>query len=211
MSAKMKRLLLIPIIVILALSSFPSLAYAPIIPHEYTLDIPCYAPTKITFNYAYTHNHSISDISTFGASLYKHSGGPNFYEFIAEDVDDYHFTLELRYNTPVNQTILIGIWSGTMQMQGLDFESLFEEVIIHVRLRVTTEKSYPSEEEVAQQVVQQVAKSLYEQTVAMEQLIKSQSRTIYMMAIILMIVVVAVIGVVVVFSVEMRKLRSLKR
>lgn len=206
----MKRLLLIPIVAILLLCSLPNLAYAPIIPHEYTLDIPCYAPTKITFNYAYTHNHSISDISTFGSSLYKHSGGPNFYEFIAEDVDDYHFNLELKYATPVNQTILIGIWSGTMQMQGLDFDSLFEHVIIHVRLRVTKEKSYPSEEEVAQQVVQKVAKNLQEQTVAMQTLIESQNQAIYTLAMIMVAVVVVLIATLFIMVVEIRNIRRQK-
>lgn len=112
------QLLLIPILFTLLFLSLPTHVHAPIIPHEYTLDIPTYAPTKITFNYAYTHNHSLYDVSTFGQSLYTHSGGPSFMEFIAEDIDDYFFTLELCYNHPINQTLLIGVWSGSLPVIG---------------------------------------------------------------------------------------------
>ena len=188
-----KRLLLIPIVAILVLSVFTIPVHAPIIPHEYTLDIPCYAPTKITFNYAYTHNHSISDISTFGSGLYRHSGGPNFYEFIAEQIDDYHFTLEIKYNAPVNQTILVGIWSGTMQMQGLDLDSLFEHILIHVRLRVQTEPTFPTEEEVAQQVVLQVHKDLQEYYTRIDSLMESYNTILMTVSIIAVVAAIAMV------------------
>lgn len=173
----MRRNLLVLIIILLSSAWIP-LAYAPIIPHEYTLDIPCFAPAKITFNYAYTHNHSISDISTFGSSLYTHEGGPNFYEFRAMDVDDYHFTLTIQYSRPQNQTILVGLWSGSLPMQGYDMESLFEEVTIHVRLRVQAEPTYPTEEEVANQVVYQVQRNLQDYYEAMNTLILQQNQAI---------------------------------
>lgn len=171
---KTKLTLLILVVSTLLFLSTPKVN-APMIPHEYTLDIPCYAPTKITFNYAYTHNHSISDISTFGSSLYTHTGGPNFYQFIAQDVDEYHFTLELDYASPVNQTILVGIWSGSLPMQGLNFKSYFEQVKIYVRLRVQAEPKFPTSEEVAQQTVLQISKNLADQYNAINKLIESQN------------------------------------
>ena len=204
----MKRLLLIPIVTFLLLCSFPNLAYAPIIPHEYTLDIPCYAPTKITFNYAYTHNHTIYDISTFGSSLYEYSGGPTHMEFIAKDVDDYTFTLELTYNAPTNQTILVGVWSGTLPMMGLNFESIYEKIIVHVHLRVQEQPTYPSEEDVAKQVVLQVHKDLQEYYASINELVKNQNIAIYTVTGIAAACVAAIIVVAVVNVLELRRFRE---
>jgi hypothetical protein len=157
---------------------------------EFTLDIPCFAPTKITFNYAYTHNHSIYDISTFGSSLYTHSGGPNFMEFIAQDIDEYHFTLELDYYDPTNQTILVGLWSGSLPMQGWNFKAIYKHVILYVRLRVQKEPSYPTEAEVAQQVVVEVQKNLESFYKAIENLVASQNTALLTVSIIAVVAVV---------------------
>lgn len=127
-------------------------------------DWPCYKPTKVTFNYAYTHNHSLSDISTVGASLYKHSGGPTFFEFIAEDIDTYSFTIYLTYGNLTDQSVLIGLWSGSLSMRGFTVKGSARTFIIHVRLSLGEEPTYPSESEVAQAVVRQIQQALVNQT-----------------------------------------------
>jgi len=155
------------ILMILILCSFvlPSMCHAqtPTVQPtscEYALDLPCFAPSKITFNFPYTTLASIYDITTIGGSTYKYAGTPTTFEFIVDDIDDYFFTFELRYNQTVNQTILIGFWSGTHAMQGLDYKASFERVLFHIRLRVTREPTYPTEEEVAKAVVTQVQKNI---------------------------------------------------
>lgn len=159
-----KRVATSLLIFLLALSMLPCVhVHAPVMPHIYSFDLPCYAPAKITFNYASTNNHSIYDISTYGSGAYLHTGSAKFMEFQAKDPDDYWFTLTLIYNAAFNQTILIGIWSGTLPVQGLNMFSIFEDVTFRVHLRVTTQPSYPSEEAVAAAVVQQVHKDLIEQ------------------------------------------------
>lgn len=203
----MKRKLFFVLLCILFLGFFTNV-HAPIIPHEYTFDIPCYAPTRITFNYAYTHNHSIYDITTFGASLYKHSGGPTFYEFTAQDIDDYFFSLRLSYSKPTNQTILIGMWSGTNPMQGINLQSLYEEVTIHVRLRVHKEPTYPSEEDVARQVVTQVQKNLVEYYTSIQELVRIQSTVITVVAGLSVVTVAVVILVVFINVIELRRFRK---
>lgn len=204
----MKRVLVAGLVVALwLLMLMVPKAYAPIIPHEYTLDIPCFAPTKITFNYAYTHNHSISDISTFGSGLYRHSGGPNFYEFIAQDVDDYHFSLTLTYGMPTNQTILIGMWSGTMEMMGFNLHSFYEYLVIHVRLRLTPEPTYPSESEVAQAVVVQVSRDLEDYYSAMTTLTEQQNQTIMTTSILAVVAVVISLVMSILHIYELRRMR----
>lgn len=202
---KVTRCLLLLSVAILLFMVAP--VHAPIIPHEYTFDIPCFTPTKITFNYAYTHNHSIYDISTFGASLYSHTGGPNFYEFIAQDVDEYHFTLEVSYNIPVNQTILVGLWSGTLAMQGFSFRSIYEHVVIHVRLRVQKEPTYPTEEDVAEQVVLQVQKNLENYYRQMNTLLANQNMVMLTVSVIAAVVAIVSVTTPILMYVVLKQMR----
>lgn len=192
----MKKLscLMIFCLVVGLVSTAPVPARAVGFDSEYTLEIPCYAPTKIAFNYDYTHNHSIRDISTLGASLYTHTGGPTYIEFNAQDVDTYRFTIELKYTAPRNQTIIVAIWSGTLPMQGLQFKSHFETVVIWVTLRVMKEPTYPTDEEVAQAVIYQIQKDLQETYTAINDAISSQNAAVVMNS---FINFAAVLGVVV--------------
>jgi len=167
--------------------------HAPTIPHEFTFDIPCFLPAKITFNFAATNNATPSDINTFGAGRYTYSGAQNYFEFIAEDVDEYHFTLELSYSEPVNQTILVGLWSGTLAMQGFSFKSTVENVVMYVRLRVQKEPTYPTEEDVAKAVVLQVQKNLEEYYLRMDHLLANQNMV--MLVVIVIAAVVAIVSV----------------
>ena len=125
---------------------------------DITIDWPCYVSTKITFNYPYTHEHSISNITTIGQSVYKHSGGPDFLSFIAQDVDVYSFVVTLTYlnTTQYARTILIGLWSGDQPMKGFTIKVATQKCVIRVRLELTEQPTYPTESEVAQEVVRQI-------------------------------------------------------
>ncbi len=182
----------------------------PSVPHEYTLEIPCYVPTRLTVNYAYTHNHSISDISTVGASLYKHSGGPNFLEFIASDVDTYRFTVELRYEEPTNQTILIGVWSGSLPVQGISLFSVFQDVVIHVTLSMTKEPSYPSEMDVAKAVTAKIAKDLQDTYNAIQSAMERQNRAVTTNSMLSIVSLFGVITMAAVFYLEVRRLKGMR-
>jgi hypothetical protein len=176
--------------------------------HEYTLDIPCFAPTKVTFNYMHTNNHSISDISTVGHSLYKHSGGPTYFEFIADEIDDYSFTISISYVTATNQTILVGVWSGTLPMQGMDYTSTFRTAVFKVHLRVQREPTYPTEQEVASAVVAQVQKNLADLYNQMIERDKSRDVTMLTVTIVSVVAVsAAIVGTVVQFY-ELKRFRQ---
>lgn len=175
---------------------------------EYTLDIPCYQPSKITFNYGYTNYNSISEISTVGQSLYKYSGGPNFMEFIATDVDDYMFDLELRYTEPANQSILVGIWSGIQPMQGLDYKASFERVVFHIRLRVTQQPQIPSGEQLANLTITQVTKALADQYNAMLKVIESQNATIMTVTLVSIALFGGFLAALFIMLKEMRRIRK---
>ncbi len=136
--------------------------------YEVSLDIPCFKPTKIVFNYPYTNDHSVVDISTIGNSMYKHTSGPNSLEFLSDDVDTYAFTLVLNYanntdRTSLQTTILIGLWSGTFTMQGITLTGRSNVFVIHVKLNVILQPTYPTEAEVAQEVVYQLQQTVVQQ------------------------------------------------
>jgi len=201
---KTTRLLLWLFITILFFLVAP--VHAPI-PHEFTFDIPCFLPAKITFNYAATNNATPSDISTFGAGRYTYSGAQNYFEFVAEDMDEYHFTLELFYSSPVNQTILVGLWSGTMAMQGFSFKSVYEHVLIYVRLRVQKEPTYPTEEDVAKQVVLQVQKNLEEYYQRMNTLIANQNMVMLTVSVIAAVVAIVSVTTPILMYVVLKQIR----
>ena len=144
---------------------------------ELTLEPLSYKPTRITFNYQYTNNHTIGSISTIGHGDYSHSGGPTFMEFIAKDVDDYSFTVELQYTNATKQTVLIGLISGTMSVQGMGLTGNTEVFRIYIRLRVTEQPSYPSKEELAKEYMRQTEQILVEQAETNRQLLEENRNT----------------------------------
>lgn len=209
----MKRKLLLTCVLILCIAAMPLTLVADVASQtsgDFTLDLPCFAPSKITFNFAYTHYASISDITTIGNSTYQYSGNPTTFEFIVTDIDDYFFTFSLNYNQTVNQTILVGFWSGSLAMQGLDFNGAWESVQFHVRLRVTREASYPSEQEVAQAVVSQVQQNIDSMLNEMNQREEEYKVTMLTVVVVsLAAVAVSVVGTVLHIA-ELRRFRKLR-
>jgi len=162
---KRKLMMFLPFL-LFGLLFLPVYAQEPVVPPEpepcveAVIDWPCFKPTKITFNYAYTNEHSIDNITTVGQSVYKHSGGPTFLEFIAQDIDTYSFILSVRYTNATEQTILIGLWSGILPMNGFSVKGRSNLFVIKVRLSVTEQPTYPTETEVAKEVVNQIQQNL---------------------------------------------------
>lgn len=130
-------------------------------------------------------------------------------EFIAQDVDEYHFTLELDYFDPTNQTILIGLWSGTLPMQGWNLRAIYKHVIFYVRLRVQKEPSYPTEEEVARQVVVEVQKNLESYYKSIEALVANQNTMIMTVSIIAAAVaLISLVTPIVLYSAVLKRMRG---
>ena len=117
--------------------------------HEMTIDRQLYKPAKITLNYPYTHSHDVRNITTIGSSLYRHESTPYSFTFIAEDVDVYTFTVELRYDNSSRRSILIAVWEGDRPMQGETWTETGQQFVLNFRISLTEQPKYPSGEEVA--------------------------------------------------------------
>jgi hypothetical protein len=194
-------------LVVIVLWLIPQVYAVGSFPHEITLDIPCFKPTKITFNYAETTNASLRDIHTLGSGQYTHTGARSYYEFQARDVDTYEFDLDLMYGVPTNQSVSIAVWSGNLPMQSMMQQSIYDLLQIHVVLRVQDQPSFPTQEEVSQAVVASIEKSLQDYYSAMNNLMAQQNQAIVTATAIAGTSIVAMVLIVVIVVVEVRRLR----
>jgi len=178
-------------------------------PYEFSLDLQTYKSTKITFNFPYTNQHSITDITTVGQSSYRHEGSGTHLTFIGEDIDIYSFTVILGYEneTAFNNTknVLIGVWSGLETMDGYTITSDAAIFVVHVRLSLTEQPSYPSSEEVSEAVVHKIEQDLVQQTEMVNGLVARVETLQYINMVILAVMLSTVVCIAIVVSVLWRR------
>jgi len=144
-----------------------------------SFNLQSYAPSKIIISYTYTNNFSVTDVSSIGQSLYTITSGPTSIEFKAEDVDQYTFTVEIKYGVTVTQSIQIAVFSSGYAPEGIQL-NVKDNVRLKFTLTVTEETSYPSAQDVAEQVVLQVANQLSEFRTQTTEIVDTQTRNIEM-------------------------------
>ena len=125
-----------------------------------TLNLQAYAPARIVITYSYTQNFSVSDVSTLGRPEYKIISGPTSMEFKTGDTDTFTFTVEIKYPAILGQSIQIAIFSAGNPPEGIQINVKSSRVKLRFSLTVTEEPHYPSAQDVAEQVVRQVANEL---------------------------------------------------
>ena len=143
-----------------------------------SLNLQAYKPARIVITYAYTNNFSVSDVSSMGKSMYKITSSPTSIEFKAEDVDRYTFTVEIKYAAVVGQSIQIAIFSAGNPPEGMQFNVKTDVVQLQFTVTVTEEPRYPTAQEVAEQVVRQVANELMEFGQQTDEMLQMQNRNI---------------------------------
>jgi hypothetical protein len=172
--------------------------------YEASLDLQTYQTTKITFNFPYTNNASIGEVTTIGRGVYKYEGSATYLTFIADDVDEYSFQLRIHYGaSPTNQTVsnatanatatrtvIAGLWSGTLPENGYMYQSDATEFVITVRLGVTRQPTYPTPEEVSKAVVNQINQTLVTQLEENRKLMDQMTTTLYVCIVAVFIAVV---------------------
>jgi hypothetical protein len=146
---------------------------------QVTFSLNSYAPAQIIISYAYTSSFNISKVSSVGLSLYKIISGPTSINFQASDVDVYHFSVDINYgNILVTQTIQIAVFSGNLPPDGTSFSVKASEVRFDFTLTVTKQPAYPSVNDVAQAVVNQLSNQLQQFQVRQDAFVAEISNTI---------------------------------
>ena len=125
-----------------------------------SFNLQAYTPARVLISYAYTSGFDVVNVSSMGKSLYKIMSGPTSIEFTAQDIDQYTFTVVIRYEAVVAQSLQIAVFSSTYAPQGMQLNVKGNIVQIKFALTVTKEPQYPSAQEVAEQVVRQVGDQL---------------------------------------------------
>ena len=171
---------------ILSLILFASLFVTPVSADENgeaasevaSLNLQTYKPARIVVTYAYTNNFSVSDVSSMGKSMYKIMSSPTSIEFKAEDVDRYTFTVEIKYAAVVGQSIQIAVFSAGNPPEGMQFNVKTDVIRLQFTITVTEEPRYPTAQEVAEQVVRQVANELTQFRQQTDEMLQTQNRNI---------------------------------
>ena len=143
-----------------------------------SLNLQAYAPARIVISYAYTNNFSVSDVSAIGKPEYKIISGPTSIEFKTDDTDTFTFTVEIRYDGIVGQSIQIAVFSAGNPPEGIQLNVKTDVVKLAFTLTVTEAPKYPTGQEVAEQVVKQVSNQLLDFRQQTDRMIETQNRNI---------------------------------
>ena len=157
---KNRRAVTLAVLLLLFSSSFGTVAVHGQEAEAAGFNLQSYAPARILVTYSYTNNFSVTDVSSIGKSLYKITSGPTSIEFHATDIDQYTFTVEIKYAAIVTQSIQIAVFSGGYAPEGIQLNVKGNVVRLKFTLTVTEEPRYPSAQDVAEQVVLQVSHQL---------------------------------------------------
>lgn len=174
--------------------------------HEFFVDRTVFKPVTVQVNFPYTHSSNVSEITTIGSSLYKYQITPTSVSFVADDIDVYTFTIDVGYDNATRREILIGISQGDMPMEGYTWYETGVDYCVHFRLTMTTEPTYPSDVEVAQQVVQQLQQTFVQQLEAQRKILDGVQATSYTTSI-----VTVIAGVTSIFALLLAGFGSYKR
>jgi len=166
------------LLAVLLLSSSATMVSGQETSEDLGFSLQSYAPARILISYAYTNNFSVTDVSSIGRSLYTVTSGPTSIEFRANQIDQYTFTVEIRYAAIVVQSVQIAIFSGGYAPEGVQFNVKGNVVRLKFTLTVTEEPRYPSAQDVAEQVVRQVSSQLADFRKQTETIIAVQNRNL---------------------------------
>ena len=164
---------------------------------QITMSLNSYAPAQVLISYTYTSSFNISKVSSVGLSLYKIISGPTSITFQASDVDTYHFSVDISYgNILVEQSIQLASFSGTLAPDGTSFTVKANRIRFDFTLTVTKQPSYPSVNDVAVAVVNQLSSQLQQYQVRQDAFVSAISNTILTIGVISAVAFVLVIALI---------------
>ena len=163
---------------VLLLSSSATMVSGQETSEDLGFSLQSYAPARVLISYTYTNNFSVTDVSSIGRSLYTVTSGPTSIEFRANQIAQYTFTVEIRYATIVAQSVQIAIFSAGYAPEGIQYNVKGNVVRLKFTLTVTEEPRYPSAQDVAEQVVRQVAQQLTQFEQQTSEIVEVQNRNL---------------------------------
>ena len=161
-----KRALFVSLFLIFALISTPALAATtPPKPRQDVLstapiNLSVFSPAKIKISFDYTKNVTISNVTCVGPSLYEVTSSPIDLTFQALNIDDYSFTLDLKYASVVTQNVKVTFISGSQPPSTFTIPAYCNHLVFPIIIKASHEPHYPTSDEIASAVVQQISSRL---------------------------------------------------
>lgn len=136
-------------------------------PQESWINLHLLTPCTVRVDYHYTKNITISDVQSFGPSLYEVTHSPIDFKFEAYDADSYNFNLELKYELYMTQVIKITLTSGTQPPSSMEVPIEGDIIRFHFEVNTTPEPVYPSVDDITEEVVKHLSGQLqiYQETI----------------------------------------------
>jgi hypothetical protein len=169
-----KRVLFLSLLLIFALIFTPVQAVTtPPKPRQDVLskapiNLTVFAPAKIKISYDYTKNVTISNVTCVGPSLYEVTTSP-----IDLTIDDYSFTLDLRYDSVITQDVRVTFISGSQPPSTYTIPAYCNHLVFPIIIKAAHEPHYPTSEEIAGAVVQQISSRLDVYNANLQQILHS--------------------------------------
>jgi hypothetical protein len=208
-----KRVLFISLFLIFALISTPvQAATTPPKPRQDVLskapiNLTVFAPAKIKISYDYTKNVTISNVTCVGPSLYEVTTSPIDLTFQALNIDDYSFTLDLKYDSVITQDVKVTFISGSQPPSTYTIPAYCNHLVFPIIIKAAHEPHYPTAEEIAGAVVEQISARLDVYNANLQQILHSVMDGLNNQS---MVLVVITLGVLITAAFLYRNLRSQK-
>jgi len=135
---------------------------------ESWINLHLFTPSTVRVDYYYTKNITISDVSSFGPSLYEVKHSPIDFSFEALDADSFNFNLELKYELYMMQVIKITMTSGTQPPSSMEIPIEGDTVRFHFEINTRPEPQYPTVDDITSEVVKHLSGQLqiYQETIS---------------------------------------------
>ncbi|MEM3510647.1 MAG: hypothetical protein QXE57_05065 [Nitrososphaerales archaeon] len=113
---------------------------------------PAYVPAKLAVQFARSSAIKLSNITSVGQSNYVITQTPDSFTFKTEDTDVFQFWIQIAYPQPVDQTVVIGVWSEE-QLTQTYYRVSGNLLKLNFELRTSKAPKYPTPEQVATAVI----------------------------------------------------------
>lgn len=163
-----KRLLLLLLLVpLLLIQAKP--VYGQVTKPDLYLPLNIYQPVKVAFNFVFTTNLTVT-CDTVGASYWFTQTSPTSVTFTANTTDVYTLTITIGYTEPVEQTMVLGIWSANVLIvdsMPIDMEG--KSFTLMLKISTTPAPQYPSTEDIVDVLLERVQEVITALILGMEE------------------------------------------
>ena len=133
------------------------------------LPLNIYQPVKVALNFVFTTNLSVV-CNTVSSSYWFSQTSPTSIIFSANTTDIYTLTITVGYKDVVQQTMVLGIWSGnTLLVDSMPIKMNGRTFTLVLKISASPAPQYPSTESIVDLLLERLREEISALTIGMEQ------------------------------------------